>query len=268
MIVIKTGGGEGVNTEAVCADVANLVGQGSQTVLVHGGSHETNTIAQKLGSPPRFVTSVSGHTSRYTDRQALEIYTMVVAGRINKHLVVRLQRLGINAIGLSGLDGRLLEGKRKAALRIVENGKRKVLRGEYSGKIERVNGTLLKTLIEGGFVPVVAPLALSYEKEPLNVDGDRAAAAIGSALDADTLVILSNVPGLLRDASDEESLIPDIPRSQAQEHLDRYAKGRMKRKILGAIEALDDGVGQVIIADGRVDHPVQRALAGRGTVIE
>ena len=87
-------------------------------------------------------------------------------------------------------------------------------------------------------------------------------------LDADTLVILSNVPGLLRDASDEESLIPHIPRSQAQEHLDRYAKGRMKRKILGAIEALDDGVGQVIIADGRVTQPVRRALAGRGTVIE
>jgi acetylglutamate/LysW-gamma-L-alpha-aminoadipate kinase len=268
MIVIKTGGGEGMNTEAVCADVAELVGQGRQTVLVHGGSHETNIISEKLGSPPRFVTSVSGHTSRYTDRQALEIYAMVVAGRINKHLVVHLQQLGVNAIGLSGLDGRLLEGKRKAALRIFENGKRKVLRGEYSGKIERVNRTLLKTLIGGGFVPVVAPLALSYEKEALNVDGDRAAAAIGSALEAEALVILSNVPGLLRDPSDKTSLVSHIPRSQAQEHLDLYAQGRMKRKILGAIEALDDGVGRVIIADGRVDQPVQRALAGQGTVIE
>jgi acetylglutamate/LysW-gamma-L-alpha-aminoadipate kinase len=143
-----------------------------------------------------------------------------------------------------------------------------VLRGEYSGKIERVNETLLEALIEGGFVPVVAPLALSYEREALNVDGDRAAAAISSALGAESLVVLSNVPGLLRDPSDEESLISHIPRAKAEEHLDRYARGRMKRKILGAIEALDDGVGQVIIADGRVDHPIQRALAGRGTVIE
>ncbi len=268
MIVVKTGGGEGVNTGAVCADVAYLVGQGTQTILVHGGSHETNVISEKLGSPPRFVTSVSGHTSRYTDRQALEIYAMVVAGRINKDLVVRLQQLGIDAVGLSGLDGRLLEGRRKDALRIIENGKRRVLRGEYSGTIERVNATLLTMLLEGGFVPVVAPLALSYEKEALNVDGDRAAAAIGSALRAETLVVLSNVPGVLRDVSDEGSLISRIPCWQAREHLDRYAKGRMKRKILGAIEALDNGVRRVIIADGRVDQPVQRALAGWGTVIE
>jgi acetylglutamate/LysW-gamma-L-alpha-aminoadipate kinase len=268
MIVVKTGGGQGVNTEAVCADVAELVGQDRQIVLIHGGSHETNVISGKLGSPPRFVTSVSGHTSRYTDHAALEIYAMVVAGRINKRLVVRLQQLGVNALGLSGLDGRLLEGKRKAVLRIVENGKRKVLRGEYSGKIERVNGTLLRTLIEGDFVPVVAPLALSYENEALNVDGDRAAAAIASALDAETLVVLSNVPGLLRDPSDEASLVLHIPHSQAQEHLDLYAKGRMKRKVLGAIEALDSGVGRVVITDGRMDRPVQRALAGRGTVIE
>lgn len=268
MIVIKTGGGEGVNTEAVCADVAALVQQGRQVILVHGGSHETNVISERLGKPPRFVTSVSGHTSRYTDRQALEIYAMVVAGRINKQLVVRLQQLGVNAIGLSGLDGRLLEGKRKTALRIVENGKRKVLRGEYSGKIERVNGTLLKALLEAGYVPVVAPLALSYEQEALNVDGDRAAAAIGSALGAEALVVLSNVPGLLRDLPDEASLISHISLSRAQEHLDRYAEGRMKRKILGAIEALRDGVGQVIIADGRVDQPVQRAMAGQGTVMQ
>ena len=131
MIVVKAGGSEGVNVETVCADVVGLVQQGEQVVLVHGGSHETNLISEKLGHPPRFVTSVSGHSSRYTDRETLEIFAMVVAGRINKLLVERLQRLGVNAIGLSGLDGRLLEGKRKASLQFVENGKRKVLRGEY-----------------------------------------------------------------------------------------------------------------------------------------
>ncbi len=268
MIVVKVGGGEGVDVEAVCADVAEVVALGGRVVLVHGGSHETNVISAKLGHPPRFVTSVSGHSSRYTDRETLEIFTMVAGGRINKMLVERLQRLGVNAVGLCGLDGRLLEGKRKATLRIVENGKRKVLRGEYSGKIERVNARLLQMLLDAGYTPVVAPLAISYEGQGLNVDGDRAAAAIGAALKADKVVILSNVPGLLRDVSDEASLVSHIPVEEAEGFLDRYAKGRMKRKILGAVEALRDGVGQVIIADGRVAQPLRQALAGQGTTMD
>jgi acetylglutamate/LysW-gamma-L-alpha-aminoadipate kinase len=268
MIVVKAGGSEGLDMDAVCADITELVQQGQQVVLVHGGSHDTNTISEKLGHPPRIVTSVSGHESRYTDRQALEILTMVAAGRINKLLVESLQQQGVNAVGLSGLDGRLLEGKRKSALRIVENGKRKVLRGEYSGKIERVNASLLLMLLGAGYTPVVAPLAISYGHEALNVDGDRAAAAIGSTIKAQTVVILSNVPGLLQDYPDESSLIPYIPLAEASGYLDQYAEGRMKRKLLGAIEALQDGVGRVILADGRIEQPVRHALSGRGTVIE
>jgi acetylglutamate/LysW-gamma-L-alpha-aminoadipate kinase len=267
MIVIKAGGNGDLDIGAVCGDVAELVKMGEQVVLVHGGSSETTRISEKLGHPPRFVTAPSGHTSRHTDRRTLEIFTMVVAGRINKLLVERLQHLGVNAVGLCGMDGRLLEGKRKSALRIKENGKLKVLRGEYSGIIERVNVDLLRTLLDAGYVPVVAPVAISYQGEGLNVDGDRAAAAIGTALQAERVVILSNVPGLLRDVCDESSLIPYIPTEQAKDYLDRYAKGRMKRKILGAVEALQDGVGQVIIADGRVEQPLRRALAGQGTVL-
>jgi acetylglutamate/LysW-gamma-L-alpha-aminoadipate kinase len=252
----------------VCTDITELIQQGEQVVLVHGGSKETNVISEKLGHPSRFVTSVSGYVSRYTDRETLEIFAMVTAGRINKLLVERLQQLGVNAIGLSGLDGRLLEGKRKDALRIIENGKRKVLRGDYSGRIEQVNTGLLHTLLAAGYVPVVAPLAVSHQGEALNVDGDRVAAAISSALKSPTLIILSNVPGLLRDFPDERTLIPHIPLAQATEHLDRYAQGRMKKKLLGAIEALHDGVEQVVIADGRVAQPLHQALAGRGTVIQ
>jgi acetylglutamate/LysW-gamma-L-alpha-aminoadipate kinase len=268
MIIVKAGGGEGLDMQAVAADVAEIVKQGKQVVLVHGGSHETNVISEALGHPPRFVTSTSGHSSRYTDRETLEIFTMVVAGKINKLLVEQLQQLGVNAIGLSGLDGRLLEGKRKDSLRIVENGKRKILRGEYSGIIEKVNTGLLRSLLEADYVPIVAPIAISYESEGLNVDGDRVAAAIGTALQADQVVILTNVPGLLRDVNDTASLIKQIPAAQAESYLDRYAKGRMKRKILGAVEALQDGVKQVIIADGRAENPVQQALAGEGTLIE
>ncbi len=267
MIVVKAGGSKGIDYQAVCADVAGLGQQGEQVILVHGSSHETNVISEKLGHPPRFVTSISGHTSRYTDRETLEILTMVTAGRINKLLVERLQGLGVNALGLSGLDGRLLEAKRKESLQIVDNGKRKVLHGEYSGQIERVNATLLRSLLDAGYLPVVAPLALSAQGEALNVDGDRAAAAIGAALGAAVLVILSNVPGLLRDPADDSSLVTRIERAHVPGYAERYAKGSMKRKLLGAAEALQEGVSQVILADGRAAQPVQQALAGHGTVI-
>jgi acetylglutamate/LysW-gamma-L-alpha-aminoadipate kinase len=268
MIIVKAGGSAGINMDAVCSDVVSLVQQGEQVVLVHGSSHETNVISEKLGHPPRFVTSPSGHVSRYTDRQTLEIMAMVTAGRINKLLVEKLQQLGVNALGLSGLDGRLLEGKRKSALRIVENGKHKVLRGEYSGIIEKVNVDLLHMLLEAGYVPVVAPLAVSHAGEAVNVDGDRVAAAIATALKARTVVILSNVPGLLRDPGDETTIVSQIQLVHIHGYLERYARGAMKRKLLGAMEALHDGVGQVILSDGRVAQPLQQALAGHGTTIQ
>jgi acetylglutamate/LysW-gamma-L-alpha-aminoadipate kinase len=267
MIVVKAGGNKGLDIDAVCSDIVELVQQGEQIVVVHGGSHETNLISEKLGHPPRFVTSVSGYVSRYTDRKTLEIFAMVVAGRINKLLVEQLQARGVNAVGLSGVDGRLLEAKRKSAVKIVENGKRKVLRDDYSGRIEHVNASLLHLLLDGGYTPVIAPLAVSHVGEALNVDGDRVAAEIASALQATTLVILSNVPGLMRSFPDESTVIQHIRPEKAREHLDQYAKGRMKKKLLGAVEALHGGVGRVIIADGRVTRPLHRALAGQGTVI-
>lgn len=267
MIVVKIGGVEGLGIETLCADVANLIRNGERLVLVHGGSHETNVISEKLGKPPRFVTSVSGHVSRYTDRETLEIFAMVVAGRVNKLLVEQLQGLGVNAVGLSGPDGGLLVARRKSVLKIMENGKRKVLRGEWSGVIQRVNVSLLRLLLEHGYTPVVAPLAISREGEMVNVDGDRAAAAVAAALRAETLVLLSNVPGLLKDFPDEGSLIRSIRREEMEAYFP-YAQGRMKRKLLGAIEALDGGVSWVIIADGRVPNPIRRALAGEGTVIK
>ncbi|MDH7486430.1 MAG: [LysW]-aminoadipate kinase [Anaerolineae bacterium] len=267
MIVVKIGGVEGLGIESLCADVANLIGNGEQMVLVHGGSHETNVISEKLGHPPRFVISASGHVSRYTDRETLEIFAMVVAGRVNKRLVERLQGLGVNAVGLSGPDGRLLEGRRKSVLKVVEDGKNKVLRDEWSGVIERVNVPLLRLLLDHGYTPVVAPLAISEAGEMVNVDGDRAAAAVAVALQAEALVLLSNVPGLLRDFPDEGSIIPSLGRGEVESYF-TYAQGRMKKKLLGAQEALAGGVGRVILGDGRIEAPVSQALAGRGTVIE
>jgi acetylglutamate/LysW-gamma-L-alpha-aminoadipate kinase len=267
MIIVKMGGGEGLGIDGLCADVAALVKGGQRLVLVHGGSHETNILSEKLGHPARFVTSLSGYQSRFTDRETLEIFALVVAGKLNKLLVERLQGLGVNAAGLSGLDGRLLEGQRKSVLKIREEGKSKVLRGDWSGTVERVNVGLLQLLLDNDYTPVIAPLAVSYDGEMVNVDADRAAAAIAGALRAETLVILSNVPGLLSRFPDESSLVPFIRRDRVEEYA-AYAQGRMKKKVLGAQEALAGGVGRVILADGRIEAPVSQALAGRGTVIQ
>lgn len=266
MIVVKVGGSEGIDLSAVCADVAALVRAGQQLVLVHGGSHRTNEVAALLGHPPQFVTSVSGYTSRRTDRETLRIFEMVYCGEVNKGIVELLQAAGVNAVGLSGLDGRLLEGQRKEAIKVIENGRRRVIRDDYTGTVQRVNIDLLHLLLDNGYLPVVTPPAISFEGEAINVDGDRAAAMIAAALGADTLVILSNVPGLLRDFPDESTLIREIPRARADDFME-HAQGRMRIKVLGATEAIDQGVGRVIFGDARIVEPVRRALAGQGTVI-
>jgi acetylglutamate/LysW-gamma-L-alpha-aminoadipate kinase len=142
-----------------------------------------------------------------------------------------------------------------------------MLRDDYTGKIENVNGGLLRMLLEAGYTPVVAPLAISPEGEALNVDADRAAAMVAGAAGAEQLVLLTNVPGLLREFPDEASLIRHIPRDKVEESL-AFAEGRMKKKVLGASEALGLGVRQVIFADGRIETPVARALVGEGTVID
>ncbi len=267
MIVVKVGGSEGIDLDAVCRDIAGLVQEGQQLILVHGGSARTNEVATALGHPPEFVTSVSGFTSRRTDRETLAIFEMVYCGEINKGIVERLQAQGANAVGLSGLDGRLLEGHRKEAIRIVKNGRRLVLRDDYTGTVEKVNTELLRLLLDHGYLPVVTPPAISTASEAINVDGDRAAAQIAQAMGAEVLLILSNVPGLLRDFPDESTLIPHIEAAHAQEFM-QHAEGRMRIKVLGAMEALQAGVGKVIFGDARIEQPVRAALAGRGTVIE
>ena len=266
MIVIKVGGSLGIDYDAVCTDLANLIRQGEKVILIHGGSAETNRVSELLGKPPRMVTSVSGYESRYTDRETLEIFEMVYCGKMNKGIVERLQRLGVNAVGLSGIDGRIWQGTRKASITILENGKKKVLHDDFTGRVERVNLDLIHLLMDHGYTPILTPPAISHDGEAINVDGDRAAAILASALKVDKLIILSNVPGLLKDVNDESSLILEIPISK-MEHYTDFAKGRMKKKVLGACEAIRDGVKEVVFADARLSQPVSAALAGRGTVI-
>ena len=198
MIVVKVGGGTSLDVDAVVADIVALRAKGTELLLVHGGAQTTNAVAEALGHPPEFVTSETGHVSRRTDRRTLEIFEMVYCGQLNKMWVEKLQRQGVNAVGLSGLDGRIFEGTRKDTLRIRVDGRRMVLRDDWTGTVERVNTALLRLLIGAGYFPVLTPPGASTAGEAINVDGDRAAAMVAGALKAEALVILTDTPGLLR----------------------------------------------------------------------
>lgn len=264
ILVVKIGGASGVATAHILSDVARYVAGGQRVVLVHGGSDLTNTLSQQLGHEARMITSPGGMTSRYTDAETLRIYAMAVAGQVNTELVALLQQQGVNALGLAGVDGRLLVARRKAVVRAqLPGGRVQVLRDDYTGQIEQVNGALLQQLLAAGFTPVIAPLALSYEGERLNVDGDRAAAAIAAALHADTLAIMTNVPGLLTNPTDASTLIRGFSAQRMEEYM-HYAQGRMRKKLLGAQEALRGGVSRVCIGSASL----QDVLNGAGTTIE
>ena len=267
ILVVKLGGAEGLDIEGACADLAVLARPPVRMVVVHGGSADATALGEALGHPPRMLTSPSGFVWRYTDRAALELFTMAVNGKRNTLLVERLQAHGANALGLSGLDGRLMIAAHKTAVQSVEGGRRRVIRDDYTGRVEQVNQGLLSLLLESDYLPVIAPLALSTDGFAVNVDADRAAAKVASALEADTLVLLTAAPGLLRAFPDEDTLIADLPRGRLDAAMD-FAQGRMKKKILGAREALAGGVRRVIIADGRRPRPISDALAGMGTTIQ
>ena len=265
LFVIKLGGGDGVNYANAARDIAGLVLEGHHIVVIHGCSAVADRLGAELGVPPRFVTSVAGVRSRYTDTAALRIFAMAAA-LVTAEIVTTLQRVEVAAVGLRGADRGLLRGRRKDVLRIIDGGRRRILRDDHTGRVERVDVEFLRTLLGQNYVPVIAPLALADTGGLVNVDGDRAAAAVAAALGAAGLVILSNVPGVLRDLRDERSLVPEL----AVDTVVRYeaeVTGGMRRKLMAAREALQGGVPRVILADGRVEQPVRAALAGEGTVV-
>jgi acetylglutamate/LysW-gamma-L-alpha-aminoadipate kinase len=257
-IVVKVGGSAGIDRAAVAADVAAVAASGERIVLVHGASAETDALATALGHAPRTIVSPSGQQSRRTDRRTLELFAMAALGVETFAYVELLRRAGADAIGLFGT----LRGPRKN-VRAVEGGRTVLLRDDYTGKVEEIDRDVIGDMLERGRIPVLPPLAVSTDGEGLNVDGDRAAAAVATALRADALVILTNVPGLLRSVDDLSSLVP----SASLEEADALAQGRMKKKAMAAREAIEGGVARVVIGSGRVERPLTRALAGEGTVV-
>jgi acetylglutamate/LysW-gamma-L-alpha-aminoadipate kinase len=265
LYVIKIGGSilrAGASFDLV-TDLKELAKE-NRIVLVHGGGVEVTEIASKLGKEQKFIISPEGFRSRYTDRETAEIYMMVMAGKINKQIVLALLSQNVPAFGLSGLDGLLLRAERKKRLIVVdERGRKKVIDGGYTGKISSVNTSLIELLLEKGFVPVVTPIAVSEEFEPLNVDGDRTAAFIAGALKADRLILLTDVQGLVLRGKPIEK----ISASDVKEALGTIGQG-MSTKMHAALEALNQGVGEVIVTSGSGAKPVSSALKHEcGTVI-
>ena len=265
LLVIKIGGSilkEGASHDLV-ADLKFVLAE-NQVVLVHGGGAEVTEIAGKLGKQQQFIMSPEGFRSRYTDKETIEIYTMVMAGKINKQIVLAMQSLGIPAVGLSGLDAKILQAERKKRLITVdENGRKRVIDGGYTGKINSVNTGLLQLLISKGYVPIVTPIAISEEFEPLNVDGDRSAAIVAGALKADKIILLTDVSGLMLNGE----RVPKISAGEVKEVLGSIGAG-MSTKIHAGLEALNEGVGEVLITAGTGKNPISSALRHEtGTVI-
>ena len=266
MILVKVGGGKTVSWEFIAKDVASLL-KNEKVVIVHCASVKRDEIAKKLGSPTKTVISPSGITSVYTDEKALEIFIMVYSGLINKQTVATLQRYGINAVGLSGVDGKLWQAKAKKELLIQEGEKVKLVKDNKTGRVEKINTDLINTLLKKNYVPVISAPAISYENEIVNTDNDWAAAVTAGSLKADKLVYLFEAPGLLKNHKDESTLIKKISKEKISDYF-QYAEGRMKKKLLGVQKAFELGVSAVYWGDGRIKNPVSRALKGNGTVIE
>lgn len=264
MIVIKLGGSKGIELERFLAELAEVH---TPYVLVHGANFELDTLMREMGVEPRLVTSSTGQVSRYTDRPTMDLFLMAYCGKVNKRIVETLQQHGVNAVGLSAMDGAIALGRRKPRIRIVENGKAKILEGDYAGTIERVDIRLLSLLLENGFVPVLTPPAVSHEGEAINVDGDKLAMELAVALRAEKLLIFSNTPGLLANLDDPTSTVPEIGLGHLDEFL-AMAQGRMKKKVLAAVDALRRGVGEVVLADANRPDAIRAALAGSGTHIK
>jgi len=265
LLVIKMGGSilkEGTSLKLV-SDLKMLLEE-HKLVLIHGGGAEVTETASKLGKEQQFIVSPQGFRSRYTDMETMEIFTMVMAGKINKQIVLALQSQGIHAVGLSGLDGALLKAERKKRLIIVdERGRKKVIDGGYTGKINEVGVNLMSLLLENGYVPVVTPIAMSEEFEALNVDGDRTAAMVAAALKADRLILLTDVEGLLLKGTP----IPKITAAEAEDALSCIGKG-MSTKVHAALEALNQGVKEVLVTSGVKQQPISSALKHEsGTVM-
>ena len=262
MIIIKIGGGKDINIAGIIEDLASLE---ESFVIVHGANAIRDKLAEDLGRPKQVLTSVKGYTSVYSDENLLDVMMMAYAGVRNKRIVEKCHQHGINAVGLTGLDGKTVQGKRNKGIRVKQGGKLKVVR-DYSGKPESVNRAFLTLLLDHGYVPVLTVPIIDEQNAAINTENDDVVRVLQTALQADTIVNLIEAPGFLEDREDETSLITEITPRELEAR-EQQVEGRMKRKMLAVRRLFEEGATRVIIGDGRSEHPVADALDGKGTVI-
>jgi acetylglutamate/LysW-gamma-L-alpha-aminoadipate kinase len=262
-VVVKIGGARAVDPAGALGDIAEL---DEDCVVVHGGSTAVDDTLDAMGEEPEYVETPSGVVGRFTDEATMDVFKMALPGLVNTDLVTGLQNAGVDAVGLSGVDGGLLTGARKSAVRVVEDGTKKIRRGDHSGSIDDVDADLLATLLADGYTPVVSPPMLAEDGVAVNTDADRAAAAVAGALGA-TLVVLTDVAGVYADPEDPETRIDSVATPDEYDDLEAAAEGFMTRKVMAATEALEAGADSVVIASANADRPIRGALDGDGTHI-
>jgi len=263
-VVVKLGGDlvKGQLPAELLSDLNALRSQ-HQFILVHGGGDIVTEIATKLGKEQKFVVSPDGIRSRYTDRETMDIFTMVMCGLIAKKVVETLAKAGIKAVSLSGLDGGVLHASRKKKLLVIdERGRKMMIDGGYTGRMQSADPAVLTALLQHEFVPVVSPVAIGEESEPLNVDSDRAAAYVAMGYHADAVLFLTDVKGLTLDGK----MVEHLRVEQARSAIPKIGFG-MQKKILAGIEAMEGGVKEVIVASGFGPAPLTAALAHQGCTV-
>lgn len=257
IVVVKYGGNAMINEtlkEQVMEDIVLLWLIGVRIVLVHGGGPEISDTMKKLGKQAEFVNGL-----RVTDRETVDIVQMVLAGKVNKTLVNLLEMNGGRAMGICGIDGCLIEAKMKNP----DLG--------YVGEITNINISPVVDLLEKGYIPVISTLGCDREGNAYNINGDTAAAYIAGALNAERLIMMTDIAGLLRDKDDPDTLIPNVTVAEANElKKTGVISGGMIPKIDCCIDAIKAGVRNVIIMDGRVPHSILMELLtdeGAGTMV-
>ena len=257
-VVVKYGGNAMVNPhlkQQVMDDIVLLWLIGVKVVLVHGGGPEISGMMDKLGKKPEFIDGL-----RVTDQETVDIVQMVLAGKVNKTLVTMLEKRGGNAIGLCGMDGKLIEAKMKDK------------KLGYVGEVTKINIGPVADILEKGYIPVISTLGCDEEGNAYNINADTAAAHIAGALGAERFILMTDIAGILRDKDDPSTLIPEISLAEADSLFESgIISSGMIPKVQCCVTAIKAGVKNVVIMDGRVHHSILMELLtneGAGTLVK
>ncbi|MBC7345856.1 MAG: acetylglutamate kinase [Clostridia bacterium] len=268
-IVVKYGGHAMLNEEvkrAVMQDIVLMRFVGMRPVLVHGGGPEINQLLQRLGKKSEFVQG-----QRVTDEETMEVVEMVLVGKVNKDIVAQINHYGARAVGLSGKDGGLITARRKSVQQVDATGQVVTVDLGFVGEVEKVNPGILQTVLEHGYIPVVAPIGVGAAGESLNINADYVAGSLAVALNAEKLVLLTDVEGVFASTEDKNTLLSSLTAAEAEHLINRGAiVGGMIPKVECCLTALRGGVRKTHIIDGRLPHSILLELftnEGIGTMV-